>query len=82
MKMGDRKRFLNFMVFLSEQESGHSHKIVKKKKKSDVQKKNSLKFGSTKSMKRILDTFKSRPIYEESIKEEGEYSSSSSEEKA
>lgn len=48
----------------------HSHKPVKKKKKSDMQKKNSLKFGSTKSMKRVLDNFKSRPIYEESITEE------------
>lgn len=77
MKMGDRKRFLNYMVFLSDNEPTTVQKSLKKKKVQDG-KKAALKFGSNKSMKRILDNFKSRPIYEESIKEEGSYSSSSS----
>ena len=81
MKMGDRKRFMNFMVFLSENEMTHSQKALKKKRRNEVSRKNSLKFGSTKSMRRVLDNFNSRPIYEESIKEERECSSSSSEKK-
>ena len=40
-----------------------------------MRKKNSLKFGSSRSMKRVLDNIKSIPIYEESIKEEMDYSS-------
>jgi hypothetical protein len=62
MKMGDRKRFMNYMVFLSDNEPTKVNKSLKKKKVQDG-KKAALKFGSNKSMKRILDNFQSRPIY-------------------
>lgn len=78
MKLGDRKKFLNYIVFLTETEMTNSEKNLNKKKREDIRKKNSLKFGSSKAMKRVLDNFKSIPIYEESIKEECSYSSSSS----
>lgn len=38
-----------------------------KTKRGVVKRRNSLKFGSSKSMKRVLDNLQSRPIYEESI---------------
>lgn len=62
MKMGDRKRLMNYMVFLSDNEPTKVNKSLKKKKVQDG-KKAALKFGSNKSMKRILDNFQSRPIY-------------------
>lgn len=65
MKMGDRKRFMNFIVFLTESEDGSNKK--NKTKKGDPKRRNSLKFGSARSMKRVLDTLQSKPIYEESI---------------
>lgn len=74
LKMGDRKRFLNYIIFLTETDTT-SEKNEKKRRREQVRRKNSLKFGSSRSMKRVLDNIKSIPIYEESIKEEMDYSS-------
>jgi len=74
LKMGDRKRFLNYIIFLTETDTT-SDKKEKKRRKDQPHRKNSLKFGSSRSMKRVLDNIKSIPIYEESIQEEMDYSS-------
>ena len=62
MKMGDRKRFLNYISFLTEADLT-SEKNMGRRKNTNRGRKNSLKFGSAKSMKRVLDNYKSIPIY-------------------
>ena len=59
--MGDRKRFLNYIIFLTETDTT-SEKNEKKRRREQVRRKNSLKFGSSRSMKRVLDNIKSIPI--------------------
>ena len=75
--MGDRKRFLNFIAFLTQSDPQESsgHKRKNTHRGGNVNRKNSLKFGSSRSMPRVLDNIRSKPIYEESIKQEMDYSS-------
>lgn len=74
LKMGDRKKFINYILFLTEHDTTSENK-VNKNRRDRPQKKNSLKFGSSRSMKRVLDNIQSIPIYEQSIQEEMDYSS-------
>lgn len=65
MKMGDRKRFLNYIIFLTELESKPGKHMQKKSYKQKL----SYKLSSASKMKKVLNNVKSIPVFEESIKE-------------
>jgi DNA polymerase III delta prime subunit len=65
MKMGDRKRFINYRKFVAsmDESSGKDEKMKKKSKQSPE----SYKFRSATSMKKVLRNVKNYALYEESI---------------
>lgn len=65
MKMGHRKRFLNYRMFIASLDNEHSKDKVRRKSKNS-----SYQFRSASSMRKALKTVKNYAMYEESIQEE------------
>lgn len=63
MKIGDRKRFLNYRQYILSLDSDYNKDIKIKKKLS----RSSYKLRSATSMKKVLRTVKNYAMYEESI---------------
>ena len=76
MKMGDRKRLLNYINFLNELENhkqGNSKLLNKTPKKSKA---HNYKLRSNKELKKVLKSVKNHPVFQQRIEEEeSDYSS-------
>jgi hypothetical protein len=67
MNMGDRKRFLNYILFLNELEHNAGEGRVQRKSSKQ---RLSYKLNSATKMRKLLKNVKNYPVFEESIKEE------------
>lgn len=76
MKMGDRKRLLNYIFFLNEIEGTKKHSILGKSPKKT--KPHNYKLRSNKELKKVLKSVKNYPVYQISIEERSSESSGNS----